>query len=91
MKTVLADINKSVYDPATDVMSFALGTSRYTDEEEVSPGIHVLYAYDNGRLDEVVGVEVEYYLERFGDMDRIEILVGTSWVLCVPDAAGHAK
>ena len=66
MRTVFADSSKTVYDKATDVMYVKLGESKFTDEEEVAPGIHVLYAYDRGRTDNVVGVEIEYFKERFG-------------------------
>ena len=84
MKTVIADMSRSVYDPATDVMFFGLGSSRFTDEEEVAPGIHVLYAYDGKRLEEIVGIEIEYFEERFGDAERIEIPVSVPFVLELP-------
>lgn len=67
MKSVSADNSKTIYDDITDVMYVGLGESKFTDEEEVAPGIHVLYAFDEGRTDRVVGVEIEYFKERFGD------------------------
>lgn len=84
MRTVMVDMRQSVYDPATDVMYFGLGSSRFTDEEEVAPGIHVLYAFDGKRLDDIVGVEIEYYEERFGGKDRIEIPISVPFVLELP-------
>lgn len=84
MKTVVVDMKRSVYDPATDVMYFGLGSSRFTDEEEVAPGIHVLYAYDGKRLDDIVGVEIEYFEERFGNEARIEIPVSVPFALELP-------
>lgn len=84
MRTVAVDMNRSVYDPATDVMYFGLGQSRFTDEEEVAPGIHVLYAYDGKRLDEVVAVEIECFEERFGGVSRIEIPVSAPFALEIP-------
>lgn len=84
MRSVAVDMSRSVYDPATDVMYFGLGQSRFTDEEEVAPGIHVLYAYDGKRLDEIVAVEIEYFEERFGDAERIEIPVAVPFALELP-------
>lgn len=84
MKTVFADMGKTVYDPTTDVMYFGLGSARFTDEEEVAPGIHVLYAYDGKRLDDIVGIEIEYFEERFSDTNRIEIPVSIPFVLELP-------
>ena len=84
MRTVRADMGRSVYDPATDVMYFGLGSSRFTDEEEVAPGIHVLYAYNGKRLDEIVAIEIEYFEERFGGTDRILIPVSSPFMLELP-------
>ncbi len=84
MKTVVIDSGKLIYDPTTDVMYFGLGQSRFTDEEEVAPGIHVLYAYDGKRLDDVVAVEIEYFNERFGNAKRIEIPGSTPFELELP-------
>ena len=84
MRSVAADMSRSVYDPAADVMYFSLGSSRFTDEEEVAPGIHVLYAYDGARLDEIVGIEIEYFEERFGSAERIEIPVSAPFFLELP-------
>lgn len=77
MKSVIADSSKTIYDDVTDVMYVGLGESHFTDEEEVAPGIHVLYAFDGTRTDRIVGVEIEYFKERFGDHPHlIEIPVG---------------
>lgn len=59
MTTLNAKMADAIYDDATDVMYFPIGESKYTDEEEVSPGVHLLYAYDTRRTDEIVGIEIE--------------------------------
>ena len=84
MRTVVADMSKAVYDSVTDVMYFNLGMARFTDEEEVAPGIHVLYAFDGHRLGTVSGVEIEYFAERFGDAEAIDIPADSPFVLRIP-------
>lgn len=87
MKPVTANIAACVYDDATDVIYIPLGESRYTDEEEVGPGIHVLYAYDGKRTDQVVGVEIEFFKERFNDLPAsIEIDAQRPFTLIIPEA-----
>lgn len=55
----------AMYDDITDVMFFKLGESRFTAEDEVLPGIHVLYEYDGERKPTVIAVEIESFKERF--------------------------
>ena len=87
MVPVTADISKLVYDDATDVAYIPLGNSRFTDEEEVGPGIHVLYAYDGERKNDVVGVEIEYFKERFPNLPAsVEIDAKNPFTLIIPEA-----
>ena len=87
MTTVKANTERTVYDEASDVLFVGIGESRFTDEDEVAPGIHVLYAYDGGRLDDVVAVEIEYFKERFVDSDEILIPARIPFRLAVPAIA----
>lgn len=64
---------KTLYDPNTDVLYVGFGESQFTDEEEVSPGIHVLYAYDGKRLNDIVAIEIEYFKERFANSGDISL------------------
>lgn len=66
MTVMNARLSDAIYDDATDVMYIPLGNSRFTDEEEVAPGVHVLYAFEGSRLDKVVAVEIEDYASRYG-------------------------
>lgn len=66
MDRLNAKMADAIYDDATDVMYFPIGKSKYTDEEEISPGVHLLYAYDTRRTDEIVGVEIEGFRRRHG-------------------------
>lgn len=85
MRPVTADIASCLYDDATDVFYVPLGRSRFTDEEEVGPGIHVLYEFDGERTDKVVGVEIEYFKERFSDLPAsIEIDAEHPFTLIIP-------
>lgn len=61
-----ARFDDAVYDDATDVMFFRLGNAPFSDEEEVCPGIHLLYAYDTKRRSEIIGVEIEGFRRRYG-------------------------
>ena len=76
----------TLYDDITDVMFFRLGESRFTSEEEVLPGVHVLYEYDNGRKPNVVAVEIEYFKERFGDRTTLDIPALTPFTLSFANA-----
>lgn len=71
----------SIYDDITDVMFFQLGELKTTSEEEVLPGIHVLYEYDKDVVDNVVAVEIEYFNERFSNSESIDIPAKTPFVL----------
>lgn len=66
MDRLNAKMADAIYDDATDVMYFPIGESKYTDEEEISPGVHLLYAYDTRRTGEIVGVEIEGFRRRYG-------------------------
>lgn len=86
MVPVRADASKLIYDDATDVAYFPLGVSRFTDEEEVGPGIHVLYAFDGRRTGDVVGVEIEYFKERFPTLPTsITIDANNPFTLIIPE------
>ena len=65
--------HSSLYDDITDVMFFRLGDSQFTSEEEVLPGVHVLYEYDGEVRPNVVAVEIEYFKERFDGHSSLEI------------------
>lgn len=76
----------ALYNDITDVMYFRLGESRFTSEEEVMPGVHVLYEYDNGRKNSVIGVEIEYFKERFGNETALDIPAAMPFTLSL---VGH--
>ena len=75
-----------LYDDITDVMFFGLGESRFTSEEEVLPGVHVLYEYDNGRKENVVAVEIECFRERYSNSPAIDIPASTPFTLSLAQA-----
>lgn len=62
-----ARFDDAVYDDATDVMFFRLGDAPYYDEEEVCPGVHLLYAYDTERRSDIVGIEIEGFRSKYGE------------------------
>ena len=76
----------TVYDDITDVMFFALGESRFTSEEEVMPGVHVLYEYDGGVRPNVIAVEIEYFKERFGNKTSLDIPAAMPFTLSLVGA-----
>lgn len=77
----------AIYDASTDVMYFGIDKARYTDEYEVAPGIHVLYAYDTQRTNNIVGVEIEYFSERYREKRSISVSGLTPFELVFPTMA----
>ena len=65
--------SSTIYDDITDVMFFRLGESQFTSEEEVMPGVHVLYEYDGRVIPNVIAVEIEYFKERFDGKSSLDI------------------
>jgi len=85
MKTIRVSKEHLVYDDSTDVLYIGLADPAISDEEEVLPGVHVLYRYGHGRLDDIIAVEIEYFKERYKDLPaKIEIPLKKPLVLEVP-------
>ena len=55
--------NQLIYDGCTDTMFFGNPESRYSDEEEIAPGVHLMRSSENGNLE---SIEIEYFTERLG-------------------------
>ena len=51
-----------LYDNITHTLFIRLFDTHFTDEDEIAPGVHILWEYSNGqRTDRIAAIEVENF------------------------------